>query len=203
MVADSKGFEWRNERPDAATANDEKWGWVATKPGAWALLDVDSRSTSDGGDLPLADRMLRATTHRTHELLNAFNKLRPPVTDPLPPADRLPSRATEEEGGGGAPGPEGSEAPQSQVLLGYLASYSGMGQASVECVSGCACNSTVVDSHWEERVSLQVMHRVLVRRRRGAGAGRCGGAGGALEAVCAWLCGQQACAGGASVGSVR
>ncbi len=31
----------KNERPDAALAN-QKWGWIATAPGSWAELEVDT-----------------------------------------------------------------------------------------------------------------------------------------------------------------
>lgn len=55
---------------------------------------------------------------------------------------------------------------RSQVLIGHLASYEGMGQAEVECVSGCECETTVLDGWWERHASLQVMHTVMVRLRR-------------------------------------
>jgi hypothetical protein len=52
------------------------------------------------------------------------------------------------------------------VLIGHLASYEGMGQAEVECVSGCECETTVLDGWWERHASLQVMHTVMVSLRR-------------------------------------
>lgn len=45
----------RNERPDAELAN-QKWGWIATVPGSWAELEVDTTSelqASSSYSLPL------------------------------------------------------------------------------------------------------------------------------------------------------
>eukprot|EP00887_Chlorella_sp_A99_P000470 scaffold17.g470.t1 len=50
----------------------------------------------------------------------------------------------------------------SLILLGHLASYTGMGQARVECLSGCACNASTLDGHWQKSASLQVMHAIQV-----------------------------------------
>ena len=33
---EKKGFKWVNERPDAESENDEKWGWIGSKPGGGA-----------------------------------------------------------------------------------------------------------------------------------------------------------------------
>ena len=33
-MVEKKGFKWVNERPDAKSENDEKWGWIGEKPGA-------------------------------------------------------------------------------------------------------------------------------------------------------------------------
>ena len=38
VVVEKQGFAWVNERPDAKSANDEKWGWIASTPGAPGLL---------------------------------------------------------------------------------------------------------------------------------------------------------------------
>lgn len=35
VVVEKKGFKWVNERPDAKSENDEKWGWIGEKAGAW------------------------------------------------------------------------------------------------------------------------------------------------------------------------
>lgn len=47
----------------------------------------------------------------------------------------------------------------------------GMGRASVECISGCACEPSVLDGWWERHASLQVMHtiRVSAGGHRGVG----------------------------------
>ncbi|KAL4424189.1 hypothetical protein ABPG75_001490 [Micractinium tetrahymenae] len=47
MVAEQRGFEWRNERPDAQMAA-QKWGWIADQPGAWALLQFDTTTNLKG-----------------------------------------------------------------------------------------------------------------------------------------------------------
>ncbi|PSC75343.1 hypothetical protein C2E20_1137 [Micractinium conductrix] len=57
-----------------------------------------------------------------------------------------------------APGSNGT----AEVLLGHLRSYCGMGQARVECQSGCSCQPTVVEALWEERTSLLQMHQFAV-----------------------------------------
>lgn len=38
-----------------------------------------------------------------------------------------------------------------------------MGTANVTCVSGCACNSTLLDGTWERRASLFTITRFEVR----------------------------------------
>lgn len=47
-MVEKKGFKWVNERPDAESENDEKWGWIGSKPGDYVVLGLDSRSSSDG-----------------------------------------------------------------------------------------------------------------------------------------------------------
>ncbi len=47
----------------------------------------------------------------------------------------------------------------------------GMGRASVECVSGCTCEPSVLDGWWERHASLQVMHTIRVSQG-GLGGGR-------------------------------
>ncbi|KAI7846460.1 hypothetical protein COHA_000070 [Chlorella ohadii] len=49
VVVQQQGFEWKNERPKAEFAN-QKWGWIATVPGSWAELEVDT-TTGMQGDL--------------------------------------------------------------------------------------------------------------------------------------------------------
>lgn len=36
----------------------------------------------------------------------------------------------------------------------YLRSWQGMGQARVECASGCSCEETVLDAHWDREATL-------------------------------------------------
>ncbi len=36
------GFTWRSEAPDALTIPDQKWGWIATQPGAVIVFKLDS-----------------------------------------------------------------------------------------------------------------------------------------------------------------
>lgn len=52
---------------------------------------------------------------------------------------------------------------RSEAFLGYLESFSGMGVARIECVSGCSCNSTTINGHVGRRVSLTKMRGVQVR----------------------------------------
>ena len=40
------------------------------------------------------------------------------------------------------------------LQVGYLRSYEHMGKAVVACLGGCACNSTVLDGHWEKKESI-------------------------------------------------
>lgn len=42
-------------------------------------------------------------------------------------------------------------------------SYEGMGTANVTCVSGCSCNSTLLDGTWERRASLFTITRFEVQ----------------------------------------
>jgi hypothetical protein len=63
--------------------------------------------------------------------------------------------------------PPKEEGGMSQILIGHLASYEGMGKARVQCVSGCECKESVLDGWWERHASLQVMHTVMVRPRGG------------------------------------
>lgn len=73
VVADSKGFRWVNERPDATSENDEKWGWIASKPGDYVELLLDSRSSGEApGDVSVGAR--RAAGRRGRD---ACTRLRP------------------------------------------------------------------------------------------------------------------------------
>ncbi|KAL4419481.1 hypothetical protein ABPG77_008283 [Micractinium sp. CCAP 211/92] len=56
----------------------------------------------------------------------------------------------------------GANASNAVVWLSYLRSYEGMGTANVTCVSGCACNSTLLDGTWERRASLFTITRFEV-----------------------------------------
>ncbi|EFN58648.1 hypothetical protein CHLNCDRAFT_140901 [Chlorella variabilis] len=49
-VVASSGFEYRAERPRAATFVRQKWGWTGAAPGAWAELEFDSRQAAGGGE---------------------------------------------------------------------------------------------------------------------------------------------------------
>lgn len=43
-VVASHGFDFINERPDAPTPNQEKWGYVAYEPGSTAEIVIDTRT---------------------------------------------------------------------------------------------------------------------------------------------------------------
>lgn len=100
VVVQQEGFEWKNERPAAELAN-QKWGWIATAPGAWAELEVDT------------------TTEVKGDLASETN----------------------------------------DVVLTHLISYEHMGKATVECVSGCTCETTELEGYTHEQVSLTSLHR--------------------------------------------
>lgn len=43
MTTKHTTFQWTSERPDADTINDQKWGWIATNPGASITFTLDTR----------------------------------------------------------------------------------------------------------------------------------------------------------------
>ena len=73
---------------------------------------------------------------------------------------------------------------RAEVYLSHLKSYTGMGTATVECVSGCTCSSKkmVLDGTWAERSTLMQPVHFKVGRRLPAHA--------PLEALAAqaWCC---------------
>lgn len=46
----AQGFAWINERPDATDAKAQKWGYVATAPGARLEFTIDTRIASSQED---------------------------------------------------------------------------------------------------------------------------------------------------------
>ncbi|KAL4430719.1 hypothetical protein ABPG75_005975 [Micractinium tetrahymenae] len=163
VVVEKKGFKWVNERPDAESENDEKWGWIGSKPGDYVVLGLDSRSSSDGaGDsASVEDALLPVLNRRAYVILDSYNHKRGPVTVPLNVSAilaGLPDAEAADKEVAAAP----AEQHESQILIGHLASYEGMGRASVECVSGCTCAPNVLDGWWERHASLQVMHTIRV-----------------------------------------
>lgn len=61
-----------------------------------------------------------------------------------------------------------ANAPLVSLMLGHLKSYESMGAAYVQCVSGCACNDSVIEGTWDRRATLMQMHEFKV----GVGEGR-------------------------------
>lgn len=55
------------------------------------------------------------------------------------------------------------------MLLSHLRSYSGMGTALVECLSGCQCEPNVLDGTTASRVSVFKVHSFKVRACEGVG----------------------------------
>lgn len=53
---------------------------------------------------------------------------------------------------------------RTEVHLSHLRSYSGMGTADIECLSGCACEPSVLDGTTASRVSVFKVHAFRVRR---------------------------------------
>lgn len=43
VVVEQAGFKYKPERPQEETFVGQKWGWTAEKPGAWLILEFDSR----------------------------------------------------------------------------------------------------------------------------------------------------------------
>ncbi|KAL4432396.1 hypothetical protein ABPG77_001695 [Micractinium sp. CCAP 211/92] len=163
VVVEKKGFKWVNERPDAESENDEKWGWIGSKPGDYVVLGLDSRSSSDGaGDsASVEDALLPVLNRRAYVILDSYNHKRGPVTAPLNVTAimaGLPDAEASDKEAAAAP----AEQSESQILIGHLASYEGMGRAKVECISGCTCEPNVLDGWWERHASLQVMHTIRV-----------------------------------------
>ena len=97
----------------------------------------------------------------------------------------LDTRTNEAQGSGDAAAGQAQQPParvdprlkNNVLVLAHLASYSGMGRARVECVANCVCESSTLDGHWEQKVSLMAMHSVLVscscRRARAIDFGMC------------------------------
>lgn len=57
----------------------------------------------------------------------------------------------------------GGGLPPANVWLIYLRSYDNMGQARVQCVSGCRCTDAVLDAHRaSQKVSVPVLHMLQV-----------------------------------------
>lgn len=56
--------------------------------------------------------------------------------------------------------------PHTVVTINHLRSYEHMGQAEVTCVSGCKCNSTIIDGHWAQKNSQLSMHRFSVSQAK-------------------------------------
>lgn len=49
VVRQQQGFTYRPEKPQLRRWIEQKWGWSADEPGAWAELQVDTRLSPDGG----------------------------------------------------------------------------------------------------------------------------------------------------------
>lgn len=47
------------------------------------------------------------------------------------------------------------------LLIAHLKSYQHMGKVRVECVSGCDCDSDIIDGHTDQRSSQMHFHRVV------------------------------------------
>ena len=107
VVAKQAGFAWTNERPGAEESR-HKWGWIATVPGSWAELVVDT--TTD----------LEVTSGHLVCLFGAGYA-------PCPFNSTSACACSQGE----------LKTEQVEVLITYLKSYELMGKAKVECVAGC------------------------------------------------------------------
>ncbi|GAB4818400.1 hypothetical protein N2152v2_005446 [Parachlorella kessleri] len=140
-TSDNGGFQWVNERPNATTRGQQKWGWVSDRPGSWVTFSLDTR-TSDGGPAGAG-----SGAAGVGEGGGDLEGPRPPIN--FTALQNRPIAAV--------------KAGLNKLLVAYLASYAGMGRAALECVGGCQCARTVLDGHWTvERASISLMHEFFV-----------------------------------------
>lgn len=155
-----RGFEYRPEKPQLERWIEQKWGWSALEPGALGsaatLLGGGPRDALLGCDHGLA----------VHPpcLLPSYPRTSPGSWAELEVDTRLRGAA----GAGAAARPPG-RGGGTRVLLSHLRSYSGMGTALVECLSGCQCEPNVLDGTTASRVSVFKVHSFKVRACEGVG----------------------------------
>lgn len=181
-----QGFAFRPERPDAATFVEQKWGYTGDSPGHWVELELSTvDGAAAGGGAGSGAGGDRATVFLGYlsrcsgsgpaepavSAASACPSAQPtfPACPPIKQAGtqrvaclcrpdvcagivhrkgRLPRLA--------APEPW---SPWTPTLCQPACSYDGMGQARVECVSGCKCAATAFDARWKQKVSLTQMHQ--------------------------------------------
>lgn len=169
VVAESSGFEYKAQRPQGATFVAQKWAWVGASPGAYAVLQVDTRLRRRGGGGGGAAEGAGLGAHQSGA--NA-------------------AAAAGGGGGGGSggdsssgnSGPKGAEAGGqadgagggglARIYLGHTRSWQQLGTARVECVAGCSCEPATMDNHWQNKNTQNAMFALEVGGRVGLGEGR-------------------------------
>lgn len=135
VVVNASGFSWAPDKPEARTWEEQKWGWSASEIGDWAELVVDTRdvrqvangSDSSGGSSGGGSN----TTHGAAAGSAAVAATA--AHNATAPAANGTASAAAAAGGAGSN-------ETTTIYLGYLKSYTGMGLATVDCVSGCNCS---------------------------------------------------------------
>ncbi len=160
VVVESSGFEYKAQRPEGPTFVAQKWAWVGAAPGAYAVLQLDTRL-----------RRLRSTDSAAED-------------------DGSGAEQSEEEGGGSSGNRSSSKSSSgnsssdsggiggaqdggqggnlARVYLGHTRSWQQLGTAKVECVAGCSCEPATLDNHWRNKNTQNAMFALEV----GGGGGR-------------------------------
>lgn len=61
-VVQTKGFQWKADRPEASGWAGQKWGWQSDRVGDWATLQIDSRAGTGDGNATAEDGLLPNVT---------------------------------------------------------------------------------------------------------------------------------------------
>eukprot|EP00887_Chlorella_sp_A99_P003009 scaffold9.g3009.t1 len=151
VVVDSRGFEYRAERPNGTTFVGQKWGWTSSEVGAWAELEIDTRTSNSSNSRELSPS-------------NSSSPSRGEGPPSRPGSSGSGAGGAADGAGGSTSSASPSAAPVPAapetvtVHLGYTRSWRHMGKASVECVSGCTCKPNVMEGNWERHATLQQSH---------------------------------------------
>lgn len=140
LTVSHEGWVWTEE-------GRRKWGWVAMRPGAKLQIKVPAL-------LPRGAQAAAAAAATTANAAGIGGRKGGVGGAPSAEAGALVAPLAAAAGGQPMSGAQGDGAaaagphPQLGValFLNFLSSYERMGKAAVECVSGCACNRTVINA---------------------------------------------------------